>query len=333
VVPSSLDDLWHLEQIICSGDLVSGESERKIKPSREGEKTKKIPVFVKVRVEKTVFHKESGALRVLGVVEYGKPEGLVEIKTHHTIEAMVGKKIRVEKQELKEYEIERLNKARKASQREKILVVVLDDESADVFGISDFGIEPRARILSNKTGKRFAGENKDNEYFKEVVDSVKRTNCKKVLFAGPGFTKDELKKYFENQREKMDAVFVSLNSAGGAGVSELLKSGKIDSVVKDLEISREAMLVESVLRELGKNTGLVEYGFAEVKNAVEAGAADFLLVSDEFLAEQRENAELLMKSAEKKGARVHIISTNHDLGKQLIGLGGMVCKLRYKLRG
>ena len=47
LVPEIEDDLWHLERIIEKHDLVSGLSDRKIKPKEAGEK----PIRVESQVD------------------------------------------------------------------------------------------------------------------------------------------------------------------------------------------------------------------------------------------------------------------------------------------
>src|SRR3989338_2871961 len=86
VVPDSFDDLYHLERLIEEGDLVSGSAERKIKAQQEGQKAEKQMIFVELEVEKAVFHESSNQLRIQGTVTAAKPEELVPLKAHHTLE-------------------------------------------------------------------------------------------------------------------------------------------------------------------------------------------------------------------------------------------------------
>ncbi|MBW3003287.1 mRNA surveillance protein Pelota, partial [Candidatus Woesearchaeota archaeon] len=41
--------------------------------------------------------------------------------------------------------------------------------------------------------------------------------------------------------------------------------------------------------------------------------------------------EILLKTVESVNGSVHIISTDHDAGKKLHGLGGIAAILRYKI--
>src|SRR3989344_4679984 len=120
-VPDTFDDLWHLEKLIETGDLASGTAERKIKATEEGTEARREKIFVEVEVEKAVFHEATNQLRILGTVTAAKPEELVPLKSHHTLEAEIGKRIKVVKKALKNFHIERLERAKAATGREKAL--------------------------------------------------------------------------------------------------------------------------------------------------------------------------------------------------------------------
>ncbi|MFH1256151.1 MAG: mRNA surveillance protein pelota [Candidatus Diapherotrites archaeon] len=330
VVPESLDDLWHLEKVLEKGDIVSGKSERKIKPSKEGEKTFRETIFVEISVEKIEFHKFSGMLRLNGVIVGGKPLELIELKAHHALEVFEGHKIKVQKQRLKNYQVERLEKAKNASAREKFLLVVLDDEEAELALLKDFGFEFKGKIFAGKEGKRYKSEKKGNDYFDELLKKVHEIKAEKVLFAGPGFTKQNLQKYLGGKGVKLKAFFDSTNSIGSTGLNELVKSGAVDKIVKDLQLSKETMLVERLFLEISRNGNAV-YGASEVKRAVDFGAVEVLLVSEERLLEEREEIEKLMDSAEKNRAEVHLIGSENEPGKKLKGIGGIAAITRYKI--
>ncbi|MFH1588321.1 MAG: mRNA surveillance protein pelota [Candidatus Diapherotrites archaeon] len=330
VIPSGINDLWMLEKIISEGDLVSGQTERKFKPSKEGEKTIKKNLLLEIKAEKISFHIESASLRVLGEVTGGKPEELVELKSHHTIEIETGKKTRVKKEKLLDYHIDLLEQAKKSSQKEKILALILDDEGAEIYSISDYGAELKAEINAGKQGKRFKTDSNELNYFKEITDKLIQLNASKIVFAGPGFTKENLEKYIENKRIELHYVPESINSVGKQGLNELIKTGKLASVEKELKLKKEMDAVDELITEISKN-GKAEYGLKEVKKAIESGAGKKLLVLDELLLENRKEMEKLIDRASKTKTQIIIISKKSDAGKQLNGLSGIGIILRYKV--
>ncbi|AJF60679.1 MAG: protein pelota [archaeon GW2011_AR10] len=332
VVPDNLDDLWHLERLIEEHDVVSGKAERKVKPKEEGLKASKENIFVELDAERIEFHESSGNLRVLGVVMTGKPEEYVELKSHHALEVVPGKEITVKKKALKNYQIERLHKAKRAAGRVKTLLVVLDDEEAEFALLKEFDFEPRGRLIAGKHGKRFKDEEKENHYFEKIISKIEEIKPEKIVFAGPGFTKNNLEKYLEEKGIKLNAFFEQINSVGISGLNELLKSGILERIVEETQLAKETKLVERVFEELGKGKGLAAASLKETENAIDSGAISALLVSDEFLLSNRKKAEELLERAEKLNGEIHIVSVKNDAGRKLKGIGGVAALLRYAVR-
>ncbi|MBN2127444.1 MAG: mRNA surveillance protein pelota [Candidatus Diapherotrites archaeon] len=332
VLPDSIEDLWVLERLIQEGDLCSGQTERKIKATQEGEKTVKKAVFIEVKAEKIEFHPDSASLRILGEITAGHPAELIEIKSHHTIEAEIGKKIKIKKEKLMQYHIELLEKAKKASMKEKILAVILDDEEAGLYTVSDYGTEKKALIKAEKQGKRFKAEEKGNKYFEEIIEKISQLESKKIIIAGPGFTRENLIKFMQNKKQKMQIINEPLNSIGKTGLTELIKSGKMKALEKEMELEKEALAVEELITEISRENKLAEYGLNEVKKAIEFGAGKKLLVLDELLLKNRKEMEEIINSAEQQKTPVIIVSVKTDAGKKLKGLSGIAALLRFKIQ-
>ena len=61
-----------------------------------------------------------------------------------------------------------------------------------------------------------------------------------------------------------------------------------------------------------------------------------MLITDDFIHKKRqedkfEDIERLMRTVESMNGSIHIISSEHEGGKKLDGLGGIGALLRYKL--
>jgi protein pelota len=335
LVPEIEDDLWHLERIIEKHDLVSGATDRKIKPRTEGEKPKRIKLFLSLDVDSVQFHRFLGQLRVNGIITDGKPAELLEVGAQHALEIQLGKDVKIKKRALKKYQVERLRKAADATKKGKVLLVVLDDEQASFAELKEFELKEKASVRSHRAGKRFKQEEDlQGKYFKEILDKVAELKPDKAIIAGPGFTKENFQRFLTEKGEKGETQFFfgSTNSVGKTGLQELLKGNTLNKIVQEMQLLKETQLVEALLAELGKDSGLVEYGLKEVEKAVLAGAVKQLLVADKLLIENRDKAEELMQKAEKMGGEVHLINVEHDAGKQLANLGGVAAVLRYKIR-
>ncbi len=330
IIPDSIEELWVLEKLIQKGDLVSGYTERKIKATQEGEKAIKKTVYIQVKAEKIEFHKDSKSLRILGEIVFGRPEELIELKTHHTIEAKIGKKINVKKEKLMKYQIDLLEKAKKASMKTKITAIILDDEETNIYSLSEYGTELKATIKSEKQGKQFKTTQKDN-YFEKIINKIKQLTPKKIIIAGPGFTREKLYKEMKEKNKGIQIITEPLNSIGKTGLNELIQSGKIKTLEKEFELENQAKQLEEFLKELTKEKGLAEYGLKQVKQAIELGAGKQLLILDELLLNQRKQTEEIIELAEKTRTPTTIISIKTDAGKKLKGLGGIGLTLRYKV--
>ncbi len=334
IVPDSLDDLWHLEKIIEKGDLVSGHTNRKIKGKNEGDEARRINLFLKLQVENVEFDKFFG-LRVNGIILEGHPEEFIEQKAYHTLEIAVGEKIKIQKKELKNYQIERLEKAKAASARNAVLILIMDDELALFSMLKDFGVEEKCVIQSKIQGKQFDESSaQEKKYFEDLLEKINEIKCEKAIIAGPGFAKGNFQKFLQQNKpkHKIEFFFESTNSVGVTGLNELVKSNAIEKIVKEMEIVKESKLVEKVFEFLGKDSKLVVYGFNEVKKAVDFGAVETLIVTDKILSsEKRHDIENLMDLAEKSRGKVEIIAEQNDAGRKLQAIGGIAAILRYPL--
>ncbi|MCD6557832.1 MAG: mRNA surveillance protein pelota [Candidatus Aenigmarchaeota archaeon] len=320
IKPETEDDLWVLEKIIQPGDLVSGKTVRSIAIER-GDKREKVKkkIFAKITVEKVELN--DGMLRVNGkIVEASEDVP----HAHHSFEVEIGGLITIEK-EWHKYHLDQLNAAQR--KQPKILICVLDDESAD-FATLTSRISYDANI-KGITGKSL-GEQDKSPYYKEVINYLKeavKRGAEKIIIAGPGFTKDNIMKLIKNDKDLGGKVFTdNVAHTGHAGIQEVLKRGIVDKILKNSAISEETRLVEQFFEELGKD-GNVSYGKEEVKKAINMGAVEKLLISDSLIKDNEE----LMKKAEQMGAKVRIISTEHEAGKRLLNMGGFAAFLRYKL--
>ncbi|MCR4335090.1 MAG: mRNA surveillance protein pelota [archaeon] len=329
VIPDSFDDLWHIEKLIEKGDLVSGSSERKIKGKHEGDKAVKEKIFVELEVEKAEFHEATNQLRIQGIVVFAKPAELVELKSHHTLEAEAGEKICVTKKALKKYHIDRLERAKKASGRENLLLVVMDDEEAEIAFLKDSGLDKKAKILGKKSGKRFENTEKGNPYFEELLKKIIELEPKKMVIAGPGFEKQNFEKFLKEKNSKLKPEFESTNSVGITGLNELIKSGKIDKLIEGFHAAEETKAVEKILA--GLSNGLSAIGFEEVRKAIDSNAVHELVVHEKMLSEKREETEQILDKAEQLKGKIIFVSGKNETGEKILGFGGIAAVLRYKL--
>jgi len=321
----SLEDLWHLDHIVEEGDHVKGKTFRRTEQKSDvlrPQRTEKKRVTLTIRAEKIEFHQYSNWLRVTGPITEGEDTG-----SYHTINVEEGSVVTITK-EWRQYHLQRLQEAVDQSKTPKILVVVLDDEQADFGIIRQFGLQEVATVYSHIPGKREPSQRKKAKarYYEEVSTKISEYDLP-VIVAGPGFTKEEFKKYYKDVHEK-DVIIESASTTGRTGLYEVVKKGLIEKVYKDSKTARDIQLVEELFSEILKGNAV--YGFKEVEKAVNYNACEKVLIVDTLLRGSREG-ENLLERARHKGGETHIISSQHEGGEKLEHLGGIAAFLRFKI--
>ncbi|MEM4389565.1 MAG: mRNA surveillance protein pelota [Candidatus Micrarchaeia archaeon] len=331
-VPENLEDLWHLERVLEEGDILEGKSLRRYK-LEEGESGEKKAVSIQLAAEKIELARHANRLRVTGKIIAGYPEEFVQLGSYHTLDVELGRPVKIKKPAgWKEYQLRRLREAEAESRRPLLQIVVLDEEKATFAKLRGYGIEYEFEIENAAGGKRDEKrEEKTRAYYGEIARKLSESPHRLVV-AGPGFAKENLKKFLEEKYPDLAKRirFASCSTAERSGVAELLKSGVLAEVVKEERVAREFELLEKLLSELRKESGLAVYGKEEVRRAGEYGALAELFVLDELLRRDRE-VEKLIEECEGKGARMTIFSSESDAGRQLASLGGLAGLLRFRI--
>jgi protein pelota len=339
VVPETLDDLWHLSHIIEEGDMVSSLTSRRIQDST-GERLRsdrgiKKTFFMGVQVEEISFHKYTGKLRATGTIEQG-PEDLVPLGSHHTLDLKLKNSVKIKKARWSKWNLKRLKDAMKASKKPSALIVAIEDDTADIGIIRQYGIDYYGPIMGNVSGKRMVQKNRKQiiiDFFTELATAIEKfKDVKAIVLAGPGFSKGDFYEFLGQKYPEIAKISIleSTGAGGRSGIAEVLKKGIIEQMATEGRIAQEIRAVDRILEEIGKSSNLVAYGKKEVEQAANSGAAENLLVIDEFVRER--DIENLMDLVENMGGKVMIISSEHDGGKQLTAIGGIAALLRYGLK-
>ena len=81
--------------------------------------------------------------------------------------------------------------------------------------------------------------------------------------------------------------------------------------------------------------GAVTYGMVPISEAASQGAVESLIIDASLIRDEDEKSRAKWESicSEIKSSRGTIIqaSTDHDAGQQLLGMGGAIALLRWKL--
>ena len=328
LLPESLDDLWHLQHLISRGDLVFALTHRKvpaIADKARPEKMERKTVRLGVKVEDIEFHMYSNWLRLHGIIKSG-----MDVGAYHTLNIEVGTDLSILKYHWRPDLLARIDEAVAESQRPRVVIALVEEGEATIGVLRQFGVQMAAELRQG-SGKG-SGEDTRGGFLRDVARAIDTTakDGAEVILAGPGFTKEDLKKVIDSslpdlaKRIAMDDT----SSIGRSGFQEVLRRGSVKSVLESSRIAREALLIEDLFREIATD-GKAAYGIKEVETARNYGAIEKLLVLDE-LARRGKVDEIMREVADARG-KVVIFSSEFEPGDRLRSLGGVAALLRFKI--
>jgi protein pelota len=330
LMPETIDDLWHLSNLIDERDLVFATTYRrkedkgdKLRPER----VEKIRMRLGIRVQKVEFHESEDLLRILGVIE----SGAQDIGEHHTLMVSPGDDITIIKPEWRVQHFDRIKRAIASSEKPNLFFVAIEDTDAVIAAVREYGLKEYATITRNPTGKMYDAKSNEAEFIDEVVGKLALVlHGEPLIILGPGFTKEALmKRVKEMLPDAKTVTVISTGQAGMAGIHELMKRGVGGKILEDTRVAQETRLMEQLFSEIGKD-GLFSYGEPQVMTAVESGAVKVLLVLDTKV--RSASIDHMLRAVEAAQGEFHIISSMHEAGRRLESLGGIAAILRYKIQ-
>ncbi|WP_101297908.1 mRNA surveillance protein pelota [Halegenticoccus soli] len=338
VVPENVDDLWHLSYVLEPGDLVSGDTTRRIQRSDDqmrdtgGEREH---ISATIEVEDVEFARFANRLRVGGVIRSASREDV--LNQHHTLNVEEHTEITIEKR-FKPDQLDRIEEAEEAAENPDVAIATVEEGEAYVHTVAQHGVEEYVS-LTRPTGKGEYARPRE-ELFAELGSALSHLDVAAIVLAGPGFTKEDAKDYIEeNHPEVAEKVTtVDTSAVGGRGVHEVLKRGALEEIQAETRIAREATLIDELMERIAAGAKAA-YGIEEVAEAAEFGAVEELLVLDERLREERQgrgdwgvDANEVLETVEQKGGEITVFSAEFAPGEQLKNLGGIAALLRYRLQ-
>ncbi|MBQ7978844.1 MAG: peptide chain release factor aRF-1 [Candidatus Methanomethylophilaceae archaeon] len=214
-----------------------------------------------------------------------------------------------------------------------------------------------------------------HEFFTKVADKcteyfLDRPELLGILVGGPGYTKEFFVKeeYLHHElRKKVVTPLVDTGYTDESGLRELVQNSQ--NILTGLQLSREKVFMQRLFTEIRKaDGGLSAYGEQEVRNCLDAGAVDMVLLSDSIkkrritvqcqaghvhemtvndsdgkfqCPECGANTQIIgdedfiddfFNKAELYSTRIQLISPDSEEGDMLLkAFGGVAALLRYKL--
>ncbi len=344
VAPQSLDDLWHLYNIVYPGDQVYARTTREVKVREEysrPQEGKRIMVSLGIKVENVHWDRTLNRLRVRGIIT-DIPEDVGGRGSYHTLNVVVNQPLTIIKSKWLKHQVDRLQKASHVEAR-LILLASIDDEEYAVAVLRQYGLEVKAEKRVKLPGKLEPQQREEafKAYFKDALtltrEAWRNLKCP-IVVLGLGFVKNNFVNYVQDKDKEVAAAIVDVkgvNSSGVSGINEAIRSGVLTKTLKNARMAEETKHVEEVLARLGVGKNDATYGHSEVTKATQYGAVERLLITDKLLREspdeKRLELERIMREVEQKAGQITVVSTEHEAGHKLEGLGGIAALLRFQV--
>ena len=268
-------------------------------------------------------------------------------------------------------------------------LIVCDKSEAAIGYLQGNSIKTAYTLDSNVPGKTRAGGQSAQRFARirkqmlktfltEIADKSKNAFLDKaredkllgIIIGGPGFVKDKLVDDDYLHQELQDRVITveSLGHSGEGALKELVQ--KAEEAIEDSQAVREKKIVNKFLKNLKEENGKSEYGLKQVNKAMDMGAVDTVLISEDYevfraiyecpngheeqvweeeaeiddsieceecsedmkLEEMQDIVDVMTDKAEEMSSDLKIISTDHEEGQRLMNMGGIAAILRYRIR-
>jgi protein pelota len=329
----NLDDIWHIYNLIEKDDLVRSMTYRSIEQKEDKIRSKKLEkkrIKLGIQVKEIEFHEFSDRLRIHGIIK----EGPQDLGSFHTLNISAEKmdKISIIKKNWKYHHINRIEEAIKNRNQEILTFVSLDEETATVAVLRQSGIQLIAEIKSNKTGKMYESKDQTNEYYGNILSTIKinKTEKSPLVIVGPGFEKEHFLKFLNDKKAGNNSKILihGTGNSGMNGIQEAIKSGIINKISKQNRVAFETQIIEKLFEEIKKD-GLIAYGEDKVYECLKNGAVDRFLLTDQKVRTKK--GEEMLNLSKKNKSDFTIINTLHEAGKKFESIGGFAAFLRYKI--
>ncbi len=224
-------------------------------------------------------------------------------------------------------------------------LVVLDRRDATIAMLKGKAIIPLVKTHSEVPGKFKAGGQSAHRFemnrelaakahFKKVADYLKEQflenkELKGILVGGPGPTKYEFVdgNFITDQLKRKIIAVKDLSYTEEFGLQELVDRSQ--DVLLAEEVAKEKEIMLKFFTLLSTKQGMVAYGHQEVRQKLEMGAVEVLLLSEALDDKTIDEYDALAKQF---NTEVRIISTETREGVQLRDIGRIAAILRYESR-
>ncbi|KAE8357433.1 eRF1 domain 1-domain-containing protein [Aspergillus caelatus] len=250
--------------------------------------------------------------------------------------------------------------------RAEAVAVVMQEGLAHICFIGQFQTILKQKVEMSVPRKRQGGSDHDKgltKFYQVTLDTLLRQmefntsstsltsneTVRPVLLASPGFVAAGFQKHIQSVAatstpalKRLLPSIVVVHSASGYlhSLAEVLQSPSVKTILADTKYARETKLMDDFLEQLRKETNKATYGPREVESAVDQGAVGrgggVLIISNRLfrsqdVAERKRWVSLVDRVRDVEGGEVRVLSSDHESGRRLDGLGGIAALLTFPI--
>ena len=335
----SEDDLWALSQL-CRSDSILGmlshrrDSTTGTQEDGRAKSAERKPMWIVLDVEKTEFQPFTDNLRAHGIIR----DANFDIGSHHTHIISPGVEVELEfPGGFLKSDLSLLRETISSGSKAKSALIVVENDEIILFEVTSHGIRDVSQFSMRGGGKRITDSSGIRRSFFERV--AKETilvfsEDMPMVICGPGLAREQFETILRKSGSSNQILNAATSIGGRSAANEVLADGLADAVLGEHALVSQIKAIEEGLKRISTN-GAVAYGVQFISEAADSGAIDTLAVDANLIRSQetevRENWELILQKVELSKGSVIQVSQEHDSAQQLLGLGGAIALLRWKM--
>lgn len=335
----SEDDLWALSQLCRPNSILGMLSHRRdsttgTQEDGRAKSAERKPMWIVLNIEKTEFQPFTDNLRAHGIIK----DANFDIGSHHTHIISPGDEVELEfPGGFIKSDLSLLKETISSGSRAKSALIVVENDEIILFEVTSHGIRDVSQFSMRGGGKRIndsSGVRRD--FFEKVAKEtiLVFTDDMPMVICGPGLAREQFESILKSNGSKNQILNAATSIGGRSAANEVLADGLADAVLGEHALVSQIKAIEEGLKRISTN-GAVAFGMNFISEAADSGAIETLAIDANLIRspdiEVRENWESILQTTELSKGIIIQVSQEHDSAQQLLGLGGAIALLRWKM--
>jgi len=337
----TVDDLWVLQRLLSPGMSLAmlGERRDQTTAGDDGGRAKQAErkkMWIQLAIERSEHQSFTDVLRVHGIIE----QAPMDIGMHHThIVELRDEVVLHSPKGFSKMDGDLLDESVKSGQQGQVALLVVEGDEIILFFVTARGLRESATWTMRGGGKRGDLRQTDSiasQFRAKVVDGLTQQldEHMPLVLCGPGKNRDRMQEDLKAAGHTRSMMSVGTSMGGRGAANEVLREGLAGQLLAEHRMVQEITLLEEAWQRVSTN-GAVAYGREAVEQAVNEGAVETLLIGADVLRDDSVEGgnpwTSIVEAVEQFSGTVIQCSVDHDAGEQLLGFGGAVALLRYKV--